>query len=219
MQEKNTLSVEWRAIGSIRPYPGNPRRITQAAIEGVARSITKYGWRQPIVVDEAGEIIVGHTRYAAAQLMKLKKVPVHVAAGMSPEEVRAYRLADNRTGEESEWDLPALAIEFKGLQDAGFDLTLTAFTDADFARAFADPLALGPIDASAEWNGMPEYQAEDKRSFRKITVHFADQEAVDDFAKRLEQVITPKAPFIWHPELKKRVRTDQVYTADAEPGE
>ena len=171
MRDKQSLSVEWRAIGAIRPYPGNPRRITQAAVEKVAASIQEFGWRQPIVVDEAGVILAGHTRHQAAQHLQLKKVPVHVAKGMTEEQARAYRLADNRTSEEAEWDFPALAIELKGLEAIGFDLQLTAFTDADIAPLFADPaLPPGPTDPKTEWQGMPGFEHEDLTSFRKISM-------------------------------------------------
>jgi ParB-like chromosome segregation protein Spo0J len=219
MQNSESLSVEWRAIGSIRPYPGNPRRITQAAIDKVASSIKEFGWRQPIVVDKSGEIIAGHTRHQAALKLGLKKVPVHVAKGMSAAKVRAYRLADNRAAEESEWDFPALAIELKGLEAAGFDLSLTAFTDADFARAFADPaLPAAPTDVSQAWQGMPECESENQKSFRKIVVHFADQAAVDAFGKLIGQEIKPRQAFLWHPEVKPVIRTDRVYLSEAEKG-
>lgn len=125
MQENESLSVIWRTIGEIRPYPGNPRTITASAIAKVAASIKEFGWRQPIVIDEAGEIIVGHTRFLAAKRLKLKRVPVHVAKDLSLEAAKAYRLADNRTHDEASWDLPALEIELQGL--GTFDLSLTGF--------------------------------------------------------------------------------------------
>jgi hypothetical protein len=214
MRNRESLAVTWRPIEKIRPYPGNPRKITPVAIEKVAASIKEFGWRQPIVVDGKDVIIAGHTRHAAAKLLKLKTVPVHVAAGLSEDQVRAYRLADNRTSEEAEWDFPALAIELKGLDLARFDLALTAFTDADFARAFSNPADQGaPADTAGEWRGMPECVSENQPSFRKLVVHFADQAAVDDFARRLGQVIPPKQSFIWHPVLKPVKRTDRHYVA------
>ena len=101
------MRIQWRKLSQITPYPGNPR-VNQHAVDAVAASIRRFGFRQPIVVDEAGVIIAGHTRYLAALKLGLKKVPVHVAAGLSPEEVRAYRLADNKTGELAEWDYDLL---------------------------------------------------------------------------------------------------------------
>jgi ParB-like chromosome segregation protein Spo0J len=135
MQESESLAVEWRPIGDVRPYPGNPREISDRAIEKVAKSIKEFGWRQPIVVDEADEIVVGHTRLLAAKKLKLKRVPVHVAHGLSPEQIRAYRLADNRTHEEATWIPAALELELQALDVAGFDLALTGFDPIELPQA------------------------------------------------------------------------------------
>lgn len=121
------FTVEWLLVDSVQPYPGNPRVITDAAVSKVAASIREFGWRQPIVVDETGVIIVGHTRHRAAQMLKLQTVPVHVARGLSPERIKAYRLADNRTGQEARWDLGLLDLELASLGAQGFDLQLTGF--------------------------------------------------------------------------------------------
>jgi site-specific DNA-methyltransferase (adenine-specific) len=83
------MQVEIRPIASIQPYPGNPR-LNEGAVDAVAASIREYGFRQPIVVDGLGVIIVGHTRYKATLKVGLADVPVHVATGLSPEQVRAY---------------------------------------------------------------------------------------------------------------------------------
>ena len=91
------VKVEQWKIGDVKPYEHNPR-INDHAVDAVARSIQEFGFRQPIVVDEDGVIIVGHTRFKAAQKLGLETVPVHVAKGLTPAQVKAYRLADNRTG-------------------------------------------------------------------------------------------------------------------------
>ena len=78
----NILPVEMRPIESIQPYERNPR-FNDAAVDAVAASIQQFGFRQPIVADEAGVIIVGHTRYKAALTLGLKEVPVHDAVGLS----------------------------------------------------------------------------------------------------------------------------------------
>ena len=88
------MKVQLRPITTIRPYDRNPRRNDQA-VDAVAASIREFGFRQPIVVDEEGVIIVGHTRYKAALKLGLDKVPVHVATGLTPAQIKAYRLADN----------------------------------------------------------------------------------------------------------------------------
>jgi DNA modification methylase len=107
------------------PYPGNPRKIPAKAVDKVAASIAEFGFQQPMVVDEKDVILVGHTRLLAAQKLGLAKVPVKVAAGLTPAQAKAYRLADNRTNQEAQWDLDLLGLEFEGLD--GFDLSLTGF--------------------------------------------------------------------------------------------
>ncbi len=138
MQENLTLATEAWPVDRVRPYPGNPRIIPESAIVKVAESIKAFGWRQPLVVDRDGMLVVGHTRLLAAKRLGLATVPVHVADLIS-EAARAYRLADNRAGEDSRWDLGALDLELRALDGVGFDLGATGFalTDlADLALAF-----------------------------------------------------------------------------------
>ena len=104
------MQIEDWPIAEVRPYPNNPRVLRNAA-EKVAESIRAFGWRQPIVVDEQGVIIIGHSRLAAAKLLKLDAVPVHVARGLSDAQVLALRVADNKTAEFSTWDDQKLAAK------------------------------------------------------------------------------------------------------------
>src|SRR5579872_6581542 len=115
------MHVEMRPIDSIRPYENNPR-LNDAAVDAVAASIREYGFRQPIVVDEQGVIIVGHTRYKAALKLGLAEVPVHVAVGLTAAQAKAYRLADNQTATLSQWDDDKLPLELAQLQGMDFDL-------------------------------------------------------------------------------------------------
>lgn len=116
-------------IADVIPYERNPR-INDSAVEAVAASIKEFGWRAPIVVDESNVIICGHTRLLSAQRLGLETVPVHIAKGLTPEQVKAYRIADNKTGEIAEWDYDLLPLELADLQQADFDLSLLGF-DAD----------------------------------------------------------------------------------------
>jgi hypothetical protein len=97
-------------------------------VDKVARSIEAFGFRQPIVVDREGIVVAGHTRLLAARKLKLKTVPVHVAADLTPEQARAYRLADNRVAEFSAWDIQTLALEIEGLKEADFKIEPLGFT-------------------------------------------------------------------------------------------
>ena len=98
------LTIEWWPIDRVKPYEKNARVISPKAVEKVAASIKEFGWRQPIVVDSEDIIVVGHVRLLGAQYLRLTHVPVHVASNLSPAQIKAYRLADNRTHEETTWN-------------------------------------------------------------------------------------------------------------------
>jgi len=127
------MLVELRPITDIRPYENNPR-LNDDAVDAVAASLQEFGFRQPIVVDTEGVIIVGHTRYKAALKLGLEKVPVHVARGLTPAQVKAYRIADNRTADLAVWDYELLPIELSELKGMEFDLSLLGFSEDDLAK-------------------------------------------------------------------------------------
>jgi len=127
------MKIELWELGRIRPYEKNPRQNDQA-VEAVARSIREYGFKQPLVVDAEGVIIVGHTRWKAAQRLGLEKVPVHVATDLSPEQVKAYRIADNKTAELAEWNYELLPIELGELAGMNYDLNLLGFSEEELAK-------------------------------------------------------------------------------------
>src|ERR1700704_4593892 len=117
------MKIELRKVADIKPYPGNPR-VNDDAVAAVAASIQEFGFRQPIVVDAEGVIIVGHTRWKAAQQLGLEKVPVHVATDLSPAQIKGYRTADNQTATLAEWNFDLLPLELADLQASDFDLSL-----------------------------------------------------------------------------------------------
>lgn len=91
-------------LSEITPYENNPRN-NDEAVDKVAESIRQFGFNQPIVVDENNVIVAGHTRYRAARKLGIEEVPVYQLKGLSEEQYRAYRLADNKTAEYAEWDI------------------------------------------------------------------------------------------------------------------
>lgn len=125
------LSITLWPISQVRPYPKNARKIPQAAVDKVAKSLQDFGWRQPIVVDVAGIIVVGHVRYLAAKKLGYESVPVHVAADLTEAQIKAYRLADNRTHDEATWDLELLALELTDLAQMDLALDATGFSAAE----------------------------------------------------------------------------------------
>ncbi|GJQ27325.1 MAG: methyltransferase [Phycisphaerae bacterium] len=139
------MKIEQRPLGRIKPYEKNPR-INDAAVDAVAESIQRFGFRQPIVVDGEGVIVCGHTRWRAAQKLGLDKVPVHVARDMTPEQIRAYRIADNKTAELAEWNLELLNIELGELKDAGIDWSLLGFDADELAKLLGGEIKSGLTD-------------------------------------------------------------------------
>jgi len=117
------MKVENWDIGKVKPYAKNPRK-NDGAVESTANSIKEFGWQQPIVVDNDGVIIVGHTRLKAAKRLGLKQVPVTIAENLTDEQVKAYRLADNKTGELAVWD-KTLQAELDDISD--IDMTIFGF--------------------------------------------------------------------------------------------
>ena len=117
--------IEW-----LRPYENNPRNNEQA-VESVANSIKEFGFKVPIVATIDGEIVNGHTRFKAAKFLKLKTVPVLIADDLTEEQIKAFRLADNKTGELADWDVELLYGELDEL--TGFDMTMFGFEDIDFS--------------------------------------------------------------------------------------
>src|SRR5262245_22813287 len=139
------MQIELWPISKIRPYPNNPR-VNDGAVDAVAKSLKEFGFLQPIVVDSDGVIICGHTRWKAAQKLGLEQVSVHVAIDLTPEQIRAYRIADNKTNELADWDFQLLPLELKDLQALNFDLGLLGFNDDELAKLLGDDLQEGQCD-------------------------------------------------------------------------
>jgi DNA modification methylase len=146
--QENPMHVTERPIESIQPYANNPRS-NDAAVDAVAASIREFGFRQPIVVDEEGVVVVGHTRYKAALKLGLTTVPVHVAVGLSPAQAKAYRIADNKTAAMSSWDDDKLPLELAQLQEMNFDLDLTGFSGDELLRLLGSEANEGEADPDA----------------------------------------------------------------------
>ncbi|MBX3323166.1 MAG: ParB N-terminal domain-containing protein [Phycisphaeraceae bacterium] len=127
------MKIELRPLADITPYENNPR-LNDGAVDAVATSLREFGFRQPIVVDTEGVIVCGHTRYKAAMKLGLEKVPVHVAKDLSTAQIKAYRIADNKSGELAEWNFDLLPIELGELQAMDFDLASLGFDEKELTK-------------------------------------------------------------------------------------
>lgn len=137
------MDIKYRKLTEIRPYERNPRR-NDDAVQYVAESIGQFGFKVPIVIDKAGTIVAGHTRYKAAKKLKLKEVPCIVADDLTDEQIKAFRLADNKVGEFAEWDDELLFPELEDI--TGIDMT-------DFGFVFDELEEDNPYDIPGSEKG------------------------------------------------------------------
>ncbi|QLH37844.1 MAG: site-specific DNA-methyltransferase [Defluviicoccus sp.] len=129
--------IEQWPVARLKPYANNARTHSEDQIAKIAASLVEYGWTTPVMVADDGEIVAGHGRLLAAEHLGLDQVPIIRLSHLTPEQVRAYRIADNRLAELSGWDDELLAAELHALNAAGFDLDLTGFEGEDLDRLLA----------------------------------------------------------------------------------
>ena len=123
------MEIKYKKIDELKPYENNPR-FNDDAVEYVAKSIKEFGFKVPIVLDKNNVIVTGHTRYKASLELGLKEVPTIVADDLTEEQVKAFRLADNKVSEKSGWNLELLDEELKDIID--IDMKDFGFLDSDF---------------------------------------------------------------------------------------
>ena len=139
------MDIQTVGIDEVIPYAKNPRK-NDAAVDKVAGSLKEFGWRQPIVVDAEMVVIAGHTRLAAARKLKLDQVPIHIATDLTANQIKAYRIADNRVSQEAKWDDDLLALELADLDLENYDLSKTGFNDDELAALMAEAITEGLVD-------------------------------------------------------------------------
>lgn len=137
------MQIIEKSITEITPYEKNPRK-NDEAVEYVANSIKEFGFKVPIVIDKNGVIVAGHTRYKAAQELGLEKLPCVIADDLTEEQVKAFRLSDNKVGELAKWDFDLLNTELKNITDLnmeqfGFsDIDIIDFDESALENLFTD---------------------------------------------------------------------------------
>lgn len=159
--------IERRKIETLIPYARNSRTHSDAQVAQIAASIKEWGFTNPILVDDAGQIIAGHGRVMAARKLGMSELPVMVASGWTEAQKRAYVIADNKLALNAGWDDELLSLELGELDGLGFDLELTGFSD--------DELALLVIDA--EETGMPDLALGDREPLQQMAFMLHDEQA------------------------------------------
>lgn len=194
-------AIEQWPVEKLIPYEDNARTHSRAQVQQIVASIQEWGWTNPILADEAGQIIAGHGRLQAAKELKLLSVPVVITRGWSEEQKRAYCLADNQLALNAGWDLKRLRAQVSELEQWGFNTELLGFPEE--------------MNAEAEWTGMPEFE-QTKIGYRSLMVHFVDEAAVQAFQRAVGQSLTPKTKFIWYPACDYIQGYTNVYEGDGD---
>ena len=114
------MNIQQMPVKALKPYEKNAKKHDEKQVANVANSIKRFGWQQPLVIDENNVVVIGHCRLLAAKKLGLTEVPVTMASGLTEEEIRELRIADNKTNE-SPWDFELLAEDIEGLTFDGFD--------------------------------------------------------------------------------------------------
>ena len=202
------LSIVVLPLADLTPYPRNPRHITPAAVNAVAESLSTFGWQQPIVIDPKKVIVAGHTRRLAALQLGWAHAPtVKIAA----KHARAYRLADNRSGEFSTWDLDVLPGELAALPVGQLEALPALQTMG---------AAMTSEEIEAEWEagagGLPAENPGSSDTVAALHVHFYTWEDAAEFEKRLgieagKVKRKQGRPFLFWPKLRESGAKDHGY--------
>lgn len=173
--------IEW-----LRPYENNPRNNEQA-VEAVANSIKEFGFKVPIVATIDGEIVNGHTRFKAAKFLKLKTVPVLIADDLTEEQIKAFRLADNKTGELADWDIELLYSELEDL--TGFDMTMFGFEDIDFSLDDFEEEKEEGEEADTDSEEKPKVECGDIYQLGRHRLMCGDSTSAEDMARLIDGAV------------------------------
>ena len=185
------MNVKNMKIDKLKPYENNPRN-NDGAVEYVANSIKQFGFKVPIVIDKDNVIVSGHTRYRAAIELGLEEVPVIVADDLTPEQIKAFRLADNKVAEKASWDYTKLGKEIEELLeiDLGFDLTDIGFGEFELTALTGDFEPDGfDDDIIEEYSG----NEQDLLKKKRVIITYTDENLED--IKRILGVDTVKVVY------------------------
>jgi len=205
------MKVKNTDINDLKAYDKNPRNNANS-IDKVADSISEFGFRQPIVVDEDMIVLAGHTRLLASKQLGLKKVPVHIADGLTNAQKKAYRIMDNKSAEDSEWDQDLLSLEIKDLIQDNYDLNMTGFTPEQLDALSV--LTESVLEGETDEDDIPEIPKEPKSKLGDIyelghhRLMCGDSISIDDVdklmnGKKADMVFTDPPYGIDYQDIKK----------------
>jgi len=197
------MQIEMMLLEEIKPSEHNPKVHNPEQIELVKKSIETFGWAQPIAVDVNNEIIIGHARYAAAKLIGEAEVPVVHMDHLTDKQIKALRLADNKLNQITGFDFELVMSD---LEDIGELADLTGFNLEELKN---------PFEPEKEVKGLPDFDQEALNAYQTIVVRFDTPEDVSDFAKIINQTITPNTKYLWHPKKDQdQMGRDLAYVSE-----
>lgn len=132
------LKIEYLPVGKLLRYAKNSRTHSDEQVEQLVNSIREFGFTNPVLIDEKNELIAGHGRLAAAEILEMDNVPAIRLSNLSEKQKKAYRIADNKLALNAGWDMQLLAEEVKELMDDDFDIDLLGFNDAELDEMLSD---------------------------------------------------------------------------------
>lgn len=149
VKDRATLSIVYKSLSSLIAYARNSRTHSDEQVSQIIASISEYGWTNPILIDESEEVIAGHGRLLAAERLYVDEVPTITLSGLSEQQKKAYRLADNKLPLNAGWDEELLKLELSDLLDGGFDIELTGFNQSEIDDLFSIDTDLPPGESKA----------------------------------------------------------------------
>jgi hypothetical protein len=202
------MDVKTVKIETLKQDTDNVRIHDERNIHAIKASLEKFGQQKPIVVDKNNVVVAGNGTLVAANKLGWEKIDI-VQTELSGIDLVAYAIADNRTGELAVWDEERLLEIMNLLQiDDSIDSVVTGFSPVDLDQM---GIAFDSTDIMEQWEGMPEFDQEDKTAYRSITVHFHNEDAIKDFEQKLELSLPKKARYIWLPEIIIERFADKKY--------
>lgn len=171
------MEIVYKKIGELKPYENNPRK-NDEAVDAVAASISEFGWKVPVVIDTNNVIVAGHTRYKAAKKLGIENIPCIVADDLTEEQVRAYRLADNKVSELAGWDFDMLTEELSGLDFSKIDMEQFGFNFSGWGNPIPDNL-----DAVEDYNSSAPIAG--KFTFSNYSEYAQHEHELKDFADKI----------------------------------
>lgn len=183
------LEIIYRSMNDLVPYARNARNArthSKEQVKQIAASITEYGWTNPVLIDECGDLIAGHGRVMAAELLELTDVPAIILPGLSAEQKQAYRIADNKLALNAGWDTELLKLEFAELMDAQFDIGLTGFSleEIDDLLVEAETETLNDDDPYTAKIDTPVYEPSETAP---AVSELYDENKTQDLRRRIEE--------------------------------